>query len=209
MSLVQVGPKLQVISEKGISAEWERAVGSNSSVGYSHGTRAVLVLVVGLCCTMSTHWQDHLDGTFPTAAAPVLGGAEHRGARGVRNAPVNSRWSAQKQLCSLSGLLPAHPSALQIRTSKSTFLRFPEWEVWGRLILILPETTAHEPRRNRSGLSVEFRLCNVSNCFFPSQCKTLFPFTSHYFFLQNAFSADNAHEGTMQPVVWEKKPVFF
>lgn len=115
-------------------------------------------------------------------------------------------------LCSLSGLLQAHPNSLQIRSCKSTLLTlryFPDLEVQGRLILILPEIAAHELGRNRSNLSAEFRLCHVSDCSLPSQCKTLFPFTSHNFFLQNAFSADNAHGGTMQAVVWEKKPVFF
>lgn len=120
-------------------------------------------------------------------------------------------WSLN-QLCSLSGLLQAHPNSRQIRSCKSTLLSlhyFPDLEVQGRLILILPEIAAHELGRNRSNLSAEFRLCHVSDCSLPSQCKTLFPFTSHHFFLQNAFSADNAHGGTMQAVVWEKKPVFF
>lgn len=123
-----------------------------------------------------------------------------------------SRARPLNQLCSLSGLLQAHPNSLQIRSCKSSLLSFhyfPELEVQGRLILILPEIAAHELGRNRSNLSAEFRLCHVSDCSLPSQCKTLFPFTSHHFFLQNAFSADNAHGGTMQAVVWEKKPVFF
>lgn len=74
-------------------------------------------------------------------------------------------------------------------------------EKFGSLILILPEIAAHELGRNTSSPSLGSRLCHVSSCFLPSQCKTLFPFTSHYFFPQNAFSADNAHEGTIQPVV--------
>lgn len=173
------------------------------------------VLVVGPHWTVSMHREGHQDGMIPTSAAPLLaelGTWEPSGFAMPSLADTVSRARPLNQLCSLSGLLQAHPNSLQIRSCKSSLLSFhyfPELEVQGRLILILPEIAAHDLGRNRSNLSAEFRLCHVSDCSLPSQCKTLFPFTSHHFFLQNAFSADNAHGGTMQAVVWEKKPVFF
>ena len=99
LSSVQVGPGfVQAISENGISAGWERPVGSNSSVGYFHGPRVIPVLVVGPHCTVSTHREDHRDGMLPTAAAPLPGRAEHAGARWVCNACVSSRRSAELNL---------------------------------------------------------------------------------------------------------------
>lgn len=153
----------------------------------------MVVPVVGPNGTGSMHREDHQDGMIPTAASPLLaelGTWEPSGFAMPSFAPTLSRAQPLNQLCSLSGLLQAHPNSLQIRSCKSTVLSFhyfPELEVQGRLILILPEIAAHELGRNRSNLSAEFRLCHVSDCSSPWQCKTLFPFTSHHFFLQNCF----------------------
>lgn len=149
--------------------------------------------VVGLHWTLSMHGEDHQDGMIPTAAAPLLaelGTWEPSGFAMPSSADTLSRARPPNQLHSLSGLLQAHPNSLQIKSCRSTLLSFhyfPELEVQGRLILLLPEIAAHELGRNRSNLSAGFRLCHVSDCSLPSQCKTLFPFTSHHFLSAERF----------------------
>lgn len=189
-----------------------RPAGYYSAVGYF---RTCCRCTCGWSALNSVHAQGRPPGwndshsSWPLLAE--LGTWEPSGFSMPSSADTLSRARPLNQLLSLSGLLQAHPKSLQIKSCKSpllSFHNFPELEVQGRLILILPEIAAHELGRNRSNLSAEFRLCHVSDCSLPSQCKTLFPFTSHHFLFCRTLSVQIMHTEVQCRQLSEKRNPF-